>query len=413
MNPETGGITTEKEARLYPRGRFIRCTPDAILVDSPNPSWAGGFPIIRFTLDPLPWSILGASMVIDLLPMQNALNEALRGAEDGIGQWVRRGVVADRNAISKNELNAIDSRKSGLKALLNPAAGEGFKLIDGPELPEWYMKMLDFYIQQMDENSGVRGLQQLSQMKQMPAADTVEQFMDALSPLLRLRGRQLEVSLSELAEMLKIGFFQHYTMERRVQTLGGDGKTLEDFDFDPGTLVPAPRPGDAYESRQKRAATHHKNFSFSVAPNSFLNVSHATQKLLMLQLYRIGGIDIFTLWEALDIPNIGHIPVETIPERLAYARKMGLQEGPTPEMVQAQQAAALVQAQAAIMQVTQQLGISPPPPGQGTAPGLGPEGKIYQSGTGPQGGRPPSGQEMPQIVSKDGGTRQVISESGR
>lgn len=411
---EDGSIVSEAEAKLYPRGRLIVCTPDCVLSDGPNPYWHGFFPVIRFTLDPLPWSLLGGSMIGDLIPLQNALNEGLRGLEDGMAQWTRRGVVADSKSITRTNLDAIDTRKSGMKVMVNPSMGEGFKVIDGPEFPQWYMAMMEFLKAEMDEVSGVRGLQQLAQLKQMPSADAMEKYTDALSPLLRIRARSIEVSLGELAEMLKVGFFQYYDTGRRMQILGPDGVTLEDFDYDPGSLVPSHIPGD---SREERASNHHRNFTFSVAPNSFLNVSHSTQKMFILQLLRANLMDPWTAWEAFDLSNVGPAPAETIPERMVAARKLGIQPGPTPEMVQMQQAAMMAQlSQAAGMGNLMQGGGGggpqvgkpggQPPMGGGQATEAPPT-----NGTGPSGGRPPSGNAAPSFQMKAGGGRTIVRES--
>jgi hypothetical protein len=420
INPKTMQKVSRQEAKLYPRGRFIMCTETTILKDRPNPYWHGMFPVVRLTLDPLPWTVLGSSCMGDLLSMQAGLNEALRGAEDGIQQWVTRGVVADKSAISNETLRKIDTRKGGMKALLNPNAGQGFQVIDGPQLPPWYLQMLEYYSGQMEENSGTRGLQQLAQLKQMPSSDTLEKFMDALSPILKQRARSLEISLAELAEIVKIGFFQFYRTPRRYQILGEDGVTIQDFDLNPGSMVPEDSPGTTEEEKAK---FYHQNFHFSVAPNSFLNISNVMQKMMTMQLFRANGIDIWSLWQALDVPNIGPLPAETIPERMVAARKLGLQPGPTPEVVAAQEKLILLQAQMAQMQA--QMAASAP---QG--PSLSPEGAIPQgggggggippqgggggptSGTTGQGGRPPSGQLPPRMISKDGGARTTISESG-
>lgn len=413
IHPETGRKVTDKEARLYPRGRLIVCTPEAILKDCPNPYWHGMFPLVRFTLDPEPWSLLGASMVGDLVPLQNALNEALRGLEDGMGQWIRRGIIADKTAVPKATLDAIDTRRAGMKASVNPVAGDGFKIMDGPQFPPWYMEMVQYYKDEMDEISGVRGLQQLAQLKQMPAAETMEKYMDALSPLLRIRARSIEVSLGELAELLKVGFFQYYDTNRRMQILGIDGVSMEDFDYDPGSMVPA-----GAGPRHERAEKHHRNFSFSVAPNSFLNVSHATQKMFILQLLRSNLMDPWSAWETFDLANTGHAPAETIPERIVAARKLGLLPGPTPEMVQIQEQMAQIQlmmAQAQMQGMAGQMAFLGGAGGTGEKPPSlpgGPAGGGSTSGVGPQGGRPPSGQETPKFVQRDGGARTVVSESG-
>ena len=430
---ENGELATAEDARLYPRGRLIICTPNAILHDGPNPYWHGMFPVVRFTLDALPWSLLGSAIVGDLVPLQDGLNTLLRGIEDGLKQWLRRGVIADKNSISRQNLEVLDTRKEGFKVSLNPVAGDGFKMVDGPNFPNWLMDMLPAYKTEMEENSGVRGLQQLAQMKNAAMnSDTLDKYMDALSPALRLRARSIEVSLSELAEMLKVDFFQYYDTERRLQILGKDGVTLEDFDYDPGNMIPSSLGGEEGE-REARASKFHRNFTFSIAPNSFLNVSHMQQKLMTMQLFRANGIDIWTLWEDMDVPNIGEPPKSTVPERMIEARRMGLQPGPTPEVVKAQERLTLAQADAAVAQIemqkqqmaqaAQQGGImemlqkamggkggdeGAPPPG-----GAPPQAEaVRTNGVGPQGGRPPSGQAPPQIIMKDGGTRAVISESG-
>ena len=413
-HPSDGHIVDRKEAMLYPRGRLMVMTPETIMHDGPNPYWHGQFPLIRVTLDPLPWSLLGTSMVTDMIPLQNALNETLRGAEDAIGQWVRRAVIADKRAMTPSNVAAIDTRKSGGKFLVNPTAGDSFKIVEGPQLPDFYMALLQFFRNEMDENSGVKEFKQLQQMKQDPNMDSMEKFSEALSPLLKGRARSLEISLAELAEQLKVCFFQYYTASRRMQILGESGLTLEDFDYDPSNLIPDFLPGD---TTQERAQTHHRNFTFTVAPDSFLGVSHVLKKMLIMQLFRANGIDIYSLWQSMDFNNIGPIPGETLPDRMVAARKLGLQIGPTPSIVEAQEQLALAQVQAQLQQIemaTQQMQMQAQQAAMGALPGqLAPSmGGVSNSGVGSQGGRPPSGNAPPQMLLKDGGTRAVVSESG-
>lgn len=429
---KAGQIVSREEAKLYPRGRLIICTPEVILEDIPNPYWHGYFPIIKICLDPMPWSILGASLISDLLPLQNALNEGIRGTEDAMSQWIRRGVIADARAISPENLKQIDTRKAGLRAHLNPVGGEGFKIIEGPQLPDWYMKMLEFLKNEIDENSGIKEFRAYSAAKSNPNEDDFDKMQDAFSPLLRGRSGALEVAFGEMAEMLKVNFFQFYTGERRMQILGENGITVEDFDYDPNTLVPADLPGNTTE---ERAQEHHRSFHFSIAQGSLLNISHTMQRMLVLQAFKSNAIDIYSVWKAMDLPDIGQTPAETIPERMVAARKMGLQPGPTPELIEAQLALAVGQAKAQLQQLQmqqaqmqQQMAMGQIAQlvngGQGGAPGQGgPQGPPGgqeggplapppTSGVGPQGGRPSTGQEPPQLVTKDNGMRTIVSESG-
>lgn len=396
INPITKMVVTEDEAKLYPRGRLIICTPETILEDIPNPYWHGLFPVVKFTLDPQPWSILGSSLVDDGRTMQDSLNEILRGVEDCVKQCLRRTAVADRNAISKSLLNKFDTRLAGQKLQINPTQGEGIKLLDGPELPAYVMEYVKFLIEGLDDNMGVKGLKELAQLKQMPSSDTIEKFMDAQSPILKLRGKGMEQSLAELAEMVKVMIFQYYDLPRRVQILGPDGASMQDFDYDPRQLVPALSPGDPgykpeYDknfSRVERAQRFHRNFTFAVAPGTLLDVTQTQQKMFQLQLFRMQMLDPWTLWEAFDVPNIGPVPPDPVPQRIRLAKMIGLI--PPDQMMLMQ------------MQGGQPPG-GGPPPGGGKPPGQGE-------------GRPPSGNQPPQMVQRkdeNGIPRQAVSESGR
>ena len=425
--PSLASGKPEQECLLYPRGRMIVCTTDTICEDTPNPYWHGKFPLIRFTLEPLPWSLLGIPMLAEMLPLQHALNEGVRGLEDGMAQWIQPGLIGDRSAIAKPVFDSIDARRPGMKAYVNQnVGGEGFKKLEGPQFPPWYMNMLTYYKDEIDELSGVRGLQQMRSLKQMPSSDTLEKYMDAMSPMLRVRARMMEVALGELAELLKVGFFQYYDKARRMQILGTDGLSLEDYDYDPNSMVPAdPELGN---TRMERAQRHHKNFKFSVAPNTFLNISHTEQRMVLLQLFRANALDPWSLWKAMDIPDTGEMPAETVPDRMVAARRMGLIQGPPPEVVQTQnqmQYAQLMMQLVQLMQQLQQMGIQlpgmPPMPGMAPpgappgAPGGAPpqQGAPSNNGVGPQGGRPPQGGQPPQMVNKPNEGRAVTSESGR
>ena len=428
-NDEQGKPVTRDKAKLYPRGRLLIFTPEAILRDIPNPHWHGLFPVIRFTLDPLPWSLLGTSLIGDLIPLQDALNQALRGSEDGLRQWVQRSVAADKRSMPKSALDALDTRMGGLKLHYNTSAGEPFKIIDGPAPMVFsiYEKLIEVLKSEMEDVAGMRGVTQLAQMGQMPSSDTLEKYMEALSPILRLRARQMEISLSRLAHLIKVGFFQWYSAPRRIELLGKDGLTREDFDYDPAQMTPA---GDG--DRASRALRHQKLFSFQVAPNSWLNVSHTTQKMMNLQLLREQLMDPWTIWNNFDIPDTGPSPAETVPERIKIAKERGLMQGPTPELVAAQLQLQLQQVQLQQLQIQAQIaqmqnpmpappapgGGAPAPSGPGGGPGGPPSGPPSGGGPpvggSPKGkgpGRPPSGAISPHFETRDGGTRPIVSES--
>jgi hypothetical protein len=300
----------------------------------------------------------------------------------------------------KSALDALDTRMGGLKFHYNSQAPEPFKIIDGPDPQVFALfdKIIEFFKLEIEDVSGMRGVASLAQMGQMPSADTMEKYMEALSPILRLRSRSMEISLGQLAHMLKVGFFQWYSAPRRIALLGKDGVTREDFDFQPSTMVPNGEGGAA-----ERAMAHQKLFSFQVAPNSWLNVSHTTQKMFMLQLLRENLMDPWTVWEQFDVPDAGPKPAETVPNRIKFAKEQGLMQGPTPELVKAQLEMQIAEVKAQLQQLQ-----NPQPPPEGGGGGGGPAGPPQPGG---KQGRPPSGAVVPHFETRDGGTRPIVSES--
>jgi hypothetical protein len=103
--------------------------------------------------------------------------------------------------------------------------------------------------------------------------------------------------------------------------------TLEDFDYDPGNLIPDgggflrnvtdtdgnvnPEETELAEFRGlpkiERAIKHAGNFTFYVTPNSMLQMSLNTKKAQAIMLRNMGEIDHNTFLETMEIANISSI----------------------------------------------------------------------------------------------------------
>jgi hypothetical protein len=336
-----GKPATEDDAKLYPRGRLIISTKSVVLYDGPNPYWHGMAPVIKLSLDPWPWSLLGVGLARDLMPIQDAINEVANGILDHVRKALRPGVIGDKKAMPESMWQRLDTRLPGVKMKTNAAMGGGVELTKVDPLPPYVFDFYQAMLQEMDTLSGVANLNALMQLNQAPGADSIEKMMEALTPILRLRGRLLEGFLRELGEMVKANFFQFYNLPRRVALLGEAGIDFQDFDFDPLNLIPTLDPRDpGYEaqwdptmtSRADRAKAHVKNFTFQITPNSLLAISQLSRKLTYLQLWRGGMMDPWTLFEVLEIPNGGQPPQEakTITDRLLAAQMIGLTGSVSP-----------------------------------------------------------------------------------
>ena len=316
--------------KLYPRKRCIVFTRTAILYDGPNIYWHGLFPVCKLTLDPWPWSWLGKSPMKDLLPLKKELAELLRDVAAHNRRVRRPGVVADKNSVSRATMEKIDTTRPGLKLRYNPVTGKGVEIIQEPPLDQSIPSTIDWIIKQMKELSGVQDMTALNGLNQIPSAETVEKMMESMSLSVRLRSRVMETFLREFAMMVASNFFQFYTLPQRIAVLGASGMTFDDFDFDPGTLIPDMLDMGMMDEkgnplpRQERAQAFLRYFTYHIAPGSLLAASEVTRKLMYLQLYRAGMIDMWTLGEVLGIPNLGEPPAATIPERLVLQQQMGI-----------------------------------------------------------------------------------------
>lgn len=310
--------------RLYPRGRLIVTTDELILYDGPNPYWHGLFPICRLRLWSVPWQLLGIPLFNDLLPVQDAINDTVNDLRLGIQQWMDPDVIYNRTAVSENTMRTLDPRRPGKRIKVNASLGEPYQKQDGPS-PQVLTLAAELWqqlTQKHNDLSGTANLQALMQLRQMPSADTIQKYYEALTPEIRQEARQIEGFMRDLAEMTKVNYFQFLSSAKRVMILGDAGVTLNDFDFDPGTLVPALKPGDPGYTQEldvnltthdERAQWFHRQFMFVVAPNSILAINAQEQKMMRVQLARMGYYDFWSLHETLETPNVGAPPAVPLP----------------------------------------------------------------------------------------------------
>lgn len=335
--------------RLYPRKRMIvwvNGLPEPFY-DGPSPWWHGLYPYPKLTLDPVPWSYLGKAPLWDLLTLNKALNKLLRVYDDWAERLARPDIIADKNSVSQHLVDRTDTRRAGKKFRINPVAGKGLQIVGPDPLPNDFWKGIEYYEAKIKELSGSQDISSLMKLNQMPSSDSIETILESMSLSWRMRSRVIEVFMREFATMMAYNFAQFYTLPRRLTILGAEGATPQDFDFDPGSLVPDfvdAADFDAHGNitqesmdrgpleRYDRAREFLRQFSFHIAPGSLLAASEIQRKLLYLQLSRAGLIDHWTLLSVLGVPNTGNPPpgANTITDRLIAEQNMGLGMNASP-----------------------------------------------------------------------------------
>lgn len=309
---------------LYPRGRLLVATDDAIVYDGPNTYFHGLYPAARLKLWSVPWQFLGVPLFNDLMPVQDAINSTVHDIRLGIEQWVNPDVTYNRNAVSEATMKLMDPRRPGKRVKVTPGFGDPWKKEDGPnpQILSMAIEMWEKLTAKFESLSGTANLQALLQLRQMPSADTIEKYYNALTPEIRSEARTVEVFLREVSELMKPNYFQFLSKAKRIMVLGSAGQSLVDFDFDPNTLVPGLKPGDPkytpeldvnLTTRDQRAMFVSNMLQFVVAPNSVLAIDATEQKMMRLQLARMGYYDFWSLHETLHTPNIGAPPAIPLP----------------------------------------------------------------------------------------------------
>jgi len=340
LNPETGNQTNwsyrvpyvgqlkpgggvykddDPEVRLFPRKRNVIFTRSAKIYDDTSIYWHGMFPVSKLTLDPWPWSWLGKAPLKDVMPLHAELQKVMRIFSQHANRIRRPGITADKNAISAASMSRLDPEREGLKIRTNPVAGgKPIEMLYEPAMDQFMERYFTLLKTGHDELGGNNSTAQLmAELNQIPQMETVDKLSLLQGLVSRLRSLVIEAFMSEFAIMLLMNFFQFYTTAQRVAVLGVQGLTFEDFDFDPGTLIPdmldmsdsmgrpMRDPSGQPLPRYERAREFYRYFTYQIAPGSLLNSASIQEKMLYLQLARTGVIDIATLLEKLNIPNLG------------------------------------------------------------------------------------------------------------
>lgn len=330
---------------LYPNKRLIIWSEKGIVSDGPSPFMHGLFPVCRLSLWSVPWRFYGLGLFHDVMPIQDAINDSGRDILLAIKQWLSRTTKYDRNAVSETFMRSFDPRKPGGQVKLAQGFDKGFEMLDGPN-PQMIALAVEFWKElrgTMKELTSTANLQALLSLRQMPSGDTLDRYYEAMTPELRNEARMIEVFLRDLAEMVKANIFQYMPDRRRLEIAGDPAGMLDALDYDPGELLPSMSPGDqGYDEGldkslpwAERARNFHKLFVFQVAPGSLLAMHAQEEKMLDLQLARMGYLDFWSLMERLERPNVGTPPAIPLPplNPIDPAEVIGLaQSAPDPAM---------------------------------------------------------------------------------
>jgi hypothetical protein len=265
-----------------------------VLYDGPNPFWHGQFPFSALRLNRVPWQWPGVSEFRNQIPLQDTMNNILAGILDAVKKAVNPPLIAPDNAFGQAVKRNLDPNMPGAKVFYSPASIAPPQYAPAPVLPSFVFQTMLYAQQELDAQSGFIDMSSVSRKGIVPAADTLEQMKEGQQTLVRLKVRYIEGFLKDIGQQFVPNLFQFYSMKRRIQILGSDGLTFEDFDYEPGTMIPAGVP----------AEEHWRQFQFMVQPGSLLKSARMPMQALMMGLRRQGDMDRDNLLETLDLGSM-------------------------------------------------------------------------------------------------------------
>ena len=375
---------TVEEARLYPLRRLVIWCETGILYDDTSYWWHGEFPAIPISLDRFIWQPIGTPITRNVAPIEDEVTRIMRAIGDAAVTRLEPPLQVNENAFGEDDAQEFSTRVPGRTYRMNVMMGDAVKPILPPEfynLPNYMVDWVKFLEAKIQRNMGVLDATAIATAKQVPSPDTVEKMREIAGPILTGMTDAIEEALQHVGRQWIWLAFQFYTVNRRIQLLGQDGVSVEDYDYDPATLVPShlpdedPTKGPSKYSRLERAKWHAAQFYFFVVPGSLHGITTMVQRLLLIQLKKAGmWIDQWTLAKAFNLPDFGPEPEGTI------------------NMIERWQAEQRINQENA-GRLAEQTG-----KGQGTGQGKG-------------GGRPNANTAGPHVESKDAGTRSTVSTS--
>jgi hypothetical protein len=311
--------------RLFPRKRLLIFAGDKIMYDGPSPYWHGLFPFAQLALNPVVWAPGGLSRYRPLLPLNKMINEIGAGVGDVIKRAIVPQMITKDGAVKDASWRQFFPDLPGGKLKLTPIADtvRDVRYMDPPILPSYVFAFLQQYlVPTFDRRSGRIDVTGLGRKKQVPGGDTIEQMRDSMQTQFRMESRYIEDFLMDAGVQSVSNVFQFFTAKQRMQILGADGITWDDFDYDPSTITPWSMPRE----------DHWKMFSMRVAQGSLHGASKDRDKQVAISLFRLGGISRREMLRRLEVENIDNIEEELMREKAPMLEPNATGKGQVPRL---------------------------------------------------------------------------------
>jgi hypothetical protein len=240
----------EIKKKKYPRGCILTVLPNQkiVLQKVPNPYSHGKWPFVRIVDTLLPRKFWGEGEAKVLMQIQRMLNKALAHVFDNLNLMSNPvWIVEDDAGISPEQItNQISS-----VLLCRPGTNANAKIKRdfAPSMPPSMDAVLNLIFRMSEMSSGIGEVSQGRKPPGVNAAAAIESLQEAANTRIRLKERNLQVSLQQLGTQIVALMLQYYREPRVARITGKEGQWPQFFEF----FVEEPEPGK-YVMNQKRYA---------------------------------------------------------------------------------------------------------------------------------------------------------------
>lgn len=205
--------------KKYPHGRVITMLPDAncVVQDIENPYRDGDKPFVRLVDTLIPRCFYGDGEVAPLMESQKLVNKVFATLMDWANLMSNPCWVVDNTSGVDPDMLTNDMGQIIVK---NP--NTTVQRLDAPPIPPQMFELYHTLMQLLDQQSGVHEVTQGRKPVGVTAAQAIETLQEAAQTRIRLKERNLLVSLQRLGRLIVSRMLQYYTEPRVIELTGRD-----------------------------------------------------------------------------------------------------------------------------------------------------------------------------------------------
>jgi hypothetical protein len=284
-----------KDAKLFPFRRLTIWTKNQILRDGP-PKWITfHLPVAELRFNRIPKEFLGMGILNDGRSLEEAINEMLNSIFDRITARANFPIAYDKSL--PNHVKQI-LRKKGLKGLIGKGLEVDMRMAINTikelfdkglfEISQYEFQVITSLMELLDYVVGTNDYSNLQRKNQVPAADTLEAFVQSMGVLSVDHEREISRGVAKFGRVWLQFAPQVYTLKRRITVVGSNAVDVKDMDYDPENIVPKLDPKAEGVPYWKRLKAHLEKYNLVATPGSMQERQSTTNKLTLLQMLKSG-----------------------------------------------------------------------------------------------------------------------------